>query len=116
LNENQGVFPPDMVTLATAEAFDLPVVGSPGRPARFGRNTPTGTWYGYVLIDWSTQPRGADWGSGKYPLIYDASLGNHEGRGIHIILSDHTIMWDLRATWLKQFAAQHPSAVIPIPQ
>ena len=50
---------------------------------------------------------------GGYPIVYDAKLSNHKGKGINILLVDGSVMWDERARWLTHFAAEHPGTVPP---
>ncbi len=109
-----GRYPADLKTLANSQGFGDPDLGSPGRPK--APSTVPGEWYGYVLVDWSAQPRGPDWHWGQYPLIYDASMDNHNGRGIHIVIVNGTVQWDPGAGWLKQFAAKHPTDKLVIPK
>jgi len=68
----------------------------------------------YFYIDWQSARDGPKWGVGRFPVIYDRRLSNHNGRGIYILLTDGEVIWDPGATWLRQFAAQHPQNVVPI--
>ena len=70
----------------------------------------------YFFVDWSKLPDGPGTSPGKYPLMYDRRLSNHDGRGINILMADGSIEWDSNAEWLKKFAADHPSAKFPMPE
>lgn len=70
----------------------------------------------YFYVDWSKLPHGQDATSGKYPLMYDRRTSNHDGRGINVLMLDGSVEWDSNAEWLKKFAAEHPSAKLPMPE
>ncbi len=65
----------------------------------------------YSLIDWSPELRAVTSDPNvllfqcpqfaKYPLIYDARLSNHGGRGINVILVDGTVFWDQGGAWSR---------------
>lgn len=74
----------------------------------------TGDNGNYFFMDWSKLPDGPGTSPGKYPLMYDRRLSNHNGRGINILMVDGTIEWDANAEWLKKFAAEHPTANLPM--
>lgn len=71
---------------------------------------------GFVYLDWSTEPKGADWTSGQYPLLYDKQLSNHDGQGLNILMVNGSVFWDPNAKWLSTFASQHRSAKISLPR
>jgi prepilin-type processing-associated H-X9-DG protein len=50
---------------------------------------------------------------GGYPIVYDAKLSNHNGKGINILLVDGSVIWDERARWLTHFAVEHPEIILP---
>jgi hypothetical protein len=71
----------------------------------------------YYCIDWSKLPHSTNEITfNEYPLAYDRSMTNHNGRGINILMVQGTIMWDANAEWLKIFAAVHPDDKLPIPE
>jgi hypothetical protein len=108
-DDNHGQLPPDLPTLCKAEGVPLSLLQCPGAELH---NLSEGD---YLYIDWSARPGGWDLANGDYPLIYDRSLSNHQGRGICIAKINGSSIWDGGATWLKAFAAAHPKANIPIP-
>ena len=76
----------------------------------------TGDNENYFSMDWSKLPDGPGTSHHKYPLMYDRRMSNHDGRGINILMTDGSIEWDSNAEWLKEFAAEHPNAKLPIPE
>lgn len=107
-SKNQGSWPKDMrQALLSAGGTDIfeqcPAVGKKGQ-------------IDYTYINWSNQTKGPDFDKVGYPMIYDCRLGNHGGRGINILMTDGTIIWDPGAGWLQRFAENHPADKIPIPQ
>jgi len=104
-SEGSHEFPPNLRTLSRSEDIPAEILHCPGNESS-----------DYVYIDWSTQPRGADWDSGKYPLLYDGHLSNHATRGVNIVMIDGTQQWDPDTEWLQRFATTHPNATIPIPK
>lgn len=76
----------------------------------------TGDNINYFFVDWSKLPDEPGTSRGKYPLIYDRRLSNHDGRGINILMVDGSIVWDSNVDWLKKFAAEHPNAKLPVPE
>lgn len=76
----------------------------------------TGDSKDYFFVDWSKQPVPLEKLPGKVPRMYDRRMGNHDGRGINILMADGSIEWDSNAEWLKKFAAEHPDAKLPMPE
>lgn len=113
-NDFHGQFPPNLRVVGITQQLPQEVLGCPKVGAKHA--DPQAALDSYCYLDWSTQPRSADWGSGKYPLIYDSHLANHGGAGINLVLVDGTVWWDADARWLREFARQHPDAHIAIPQ
>jgi hypothetical protein len=80
--------------------------------------------YDYSLMDWSSELHAASADPNvllfscpqfaRYPLICDAHLSNHGGRGINVILVDGTVFWDEDGAWLRDFAKLHPNKTIPV--
>lgn len=98
------------------DSLDQDMVGRlltcPGVRAKSG----TGSQNDYLYVDWSKLSQSADAASGKYPLMYDRRMSNHDGRGINVLLMDGTVEWDPNAERLKKFAADHPNANLPMPE
>ncbi|HEY8667844.1 MAG TPA: hypothetical protein VIL86_14345 [Tepidisphaeraceae bacterium] len=111
-SENRSSYPPTLGVLAASQGFSNAVIRCPAAATP----DPSGVWGGYLYVNWSSQPRGSDWGKIAYPMIYDAVLHNHGRRGINVVDTDGRTFWDPNATWLKSFAAAHANAVIPIPK
>jgi len=68
----------------------------------------------YVYVHWpQLLPDMAKTLPGGYPLVYDARLSNHNGKGINILLVDGSVIWDEGARWLTRFAVEHPEIILP---
>ncbi len=68
----------------------------------------------YVYVHWpQLLPDSAKTLPGDYPIVYDARLSNHNGKGINILLVDGSVIWDQRARWLTHLAAQHHGIILP---
>lgn len=69
----------------------------------------------YIYINWG-QPLVDTTESlaSRYPIVYDAKLSNHKGKGINILLLDGSVIWDEGAHWLYLFATKHKD--IPLPK
>lgn len=70
------------------------------------------SWADYVYVSW---PSGADTPD-DHPLIYDADLSNHGGRGINIVTVGGNVFWDAQADWLRRFVATHRELNVPLPR
>lgn len=68
----------------------------------------------YIYINWE-QFYGTNDVPAEYPIVYDRSLSNHFGRGVNVITFGGGCFWDRGAKWLKQFAADHPSFKVIVP-
>jgi hypothetical protein len=101
---HHGEFPPSLTAAATPFGGQIVAMKCP-----LGKND-------YVYIDWSREPRGADWEAGDYPMVYDAKLSNHSDRGIFILTVNRTIIWAPKGAWLEGFVETHATDHIPIPQ
>jgi hypothetical protein len=83
------------------------------RPLAAGESwTNISEWTTYVYVHWagpySQIPK-------DYPIMYDKSLKNHQGKGINILMADTSVFWDRDARWLQRFAAEHPEQKIVLP-
>jgi len=110
--ENGDTYPPSLTILRNSAAVGDEVTACPGAKSSV-KTIPTPD--GYEYIDWSTQPRGSDWASEKYPLLYDRRASHHGSSGVYVVLVDGTVFWDRGGQWLKGFAAAHSDAKIPLP-
>ena len=70
----------------------------------------------YFYVDWAKLPQEPGTVSGKYPLIYDRRLANHDGQGINVLMVDGSVEWDSNAEWLKKFKVEHPDAKLSMPE
>jgi prepilin-type processing-associated H-X9-DG protein len=71
---------------------------------------------GYHYVDWSRWFGRTNVVPAFYPLIYDLSIHNHDGRGINIVFVDGSIIWDEGAKTLRDFSFKHPEYKLPLPQ
>jgi prepilin-type processing-associated H-X9-DG protein len=109
-DEQAGQWPPDLKSLQrNADMVDESFV-CPG----MGHVLPDGSGK-YVYVNWSPQVHFPEVPRNKFPLIYDATLRNHGGRGINTLMVDGSVQWDPHVDWLARFRAEHPDAEIPIP-
>lgn len=108
-----GQFPPSWMMIEYIGNHKLSEFPCPGAVKNGGG--PHSASSDYIYIPWTKGEAGQDW-DGKLPVFYDASYANHGGRGINIKFSDNSVMFDEGGKWLKNFAASHPNAKIPMPQ
>jgi len=121
--EHNGLYPTNIIAVATASyRFQIPnttsmvnILSCPGVRKRSLTVTNTAIESDYVYINW-TPFFGTNAVPDGYPLMYDRHLSNHAGFGINILPVNGVIFWDLRARWLKDFAAKHPEYHVPLPE
>ena len=87
-------------------------------PGAKGLSTGTdiGSRTGYFYVDWSKWFGPTNLLPASYPLIYDRSLQNHEGRGVNVVSVDGRISWDEGAQALRGFVAKHLEYQLPLPE
>jgi hypothetical protein len=69
-----------------------------------------------LYIDWSEWYAGTNEPPADYPLIYDAFLANHRGKGVNVISVGGKCWWDEGGLWLKAFNERYPEYRIPMPR
>lgn len=90
------------------------IIRCPGMTRRV-TGTDIGSLTGYYYINWSKWFGATNSPPASYPLIYDRSLQNHDGKGVNVISVDGQIWWDESAARLRSFAAEHREYQLPLP-
>jgi len=70
----------------------------------------------YVYVNWSKWFPGTNAVPNGFPLVYDRRLSNHSDKGIYVLMTDGSIIWDGGAYWVKRFMKEHPEFPIPLPE
>jgi hypothetical protein len=88
----------------------------PGLNGRAAVGTDVAARMGFRFIDWSKWFGETNTPPDYFPLIYDASLQNHEGKGVNVVSVGARIWWDEGAGWLRDFAAKHQEYHLALPE
>jgi prepilin-type processing-associated H-X9-DG protein len=112
-HDHGGSYPPNLEDIDNGITLKgiLHCPGSPSQPQTIGESPHRSD---YVYVYWpQLLPDRAKTLPGGYPIVYDAKLSNHKGKGVNILLVDGSVIWDERARWLTHFAAEHPEVIVP---
>ncbi len=50
-----------------------------------------------------------------HPIAYDSNFRNHKGKGVMVLLSNGTTLWDREGRWLVAYAIRHPERDVHLP-
>jgi len=109
--EHNGQLPPSLENLDTNLVGRL--LACPG--GKLNPTTRSNYQAGYYYVDWTKHQPQPNFGAGKYPLIYDRFMLNHDGKGVNVLMMDGSVMWDADAEWLKKFASENTNVTLSIP-
>lgn len=109
-HDHSNQWPPNL------ESLDKDMVGRLLTCPGVKTNSGPGGQSDYLYLDWSKLLDGPGTSPGKWPLMYDRRMSNHDGRGVNVLMVDGSVEWDSNAEWLKKFAAEHPNAKLPMPE
>ena len=125
-NDNNGEFPPQF-SLLKGLFIDPRLLICPLEHKAPEEWTNVTEWMDYIYL-YRPSVKGP---YAYYPLMYDRSMANHNGKGICILLVDGAVrpptlsrpetyhgqfFWDEGAQWLQKFARNHPECNIPLPE
>jgi hypothetical protein len=111
--ENQGRLPRKLEDLAEILGSPRFLICPSTRHVAGGFTNAT-TWSDYVLVDWPKRSS-TNVIPSSYPLVYDRTLANHEGRGVNVLTINGKVEWDAGAENLKKFASENPAFDMPVP-
>ncbi len=87
-----------------------------GTETEWGPPTKADQWSDYLYVNWSKWFPGSNAVPDGFPLVYDRRLSNHSEKGIYVLRTDGSILWDGGARWLRTFAEAHTNFQIPLPE
>ena len=111
--DNGGLYPPSLVAIENGTL--RPLLRCPGsHNHKFDKRDGPDSNSDYIYVDWSAQSIVAsNTLPAKYPLVYDARISNHKGRGVNVLLNDGFVMWDEGISWLTRFSLDHGGISLP---
>lgn len=101
--DHDGAYPSDLASIENG--MYLPLLQCPGAKKVASNERISGA--DYVYVNWSPHLPNTKVLPEDYPIVFDARLSNHDGRGINILLAGGSVIWDENAKWLSAFVASN---------